>query len=143
MAKAKILLVDDDPDIVDAMQLVLEANDYEVVTANSADTGLRAVEREKPDLVVLDVMMDRDTDGFHVAYQIKNPHPGTELAKTCPLPVLMVTAIGRAKGMKFSPQKDAEYLPVDEYVEKPIQPAVLLEKIRALLEAKAKQRQGK
>ena len=138
MAKAKILLVDDDPDIVDAMQLVLEANDYEVVSANSAQSALEAIVREKPDLIVLDVMMERDTDGFHVAYKIKNPPPDSDLAKVCPLPILMVTAIGKVKGMRFSPERDEDYLPVDAYVEKPIQPAVLLEKIRTLLEAQEK-----
>jgi len=136
MAKAKILIVDDDPDIVDAMQLVLEANDYEVASANSAQTGLDAVVRERPDLVVLDVMMDRDTDGFHVAYKIKNPPVGSDLEKICPLPILMVTAIGKVKGMRFSPDQDQDYLPVDAFVEKPIQPAVLLERISSLLELK-------
>ena len=134
MAKSKILLVDDDPDIVDAMQLVLEANDYDVVTANSAQSGLDMIVREKPDLVVLDVMMEHDTDGFHVAYKIKNPPEGSELAKVCPLPILMVTGIGRVKGMKFSPGVDGDYLPVDSFVDKPIQPSVLLEQIALLLE---------
>ena len=133
MAKAKVLLVDDDPDIVEAMQLVLTANDYDVVTANSAGTGLDAVVREKPDVMVLDVMMEKDTDGFHVAYTVKNPPEGSELADVCPIPILMVTAISRMKGMKFSPDKDEDYLPVDAYVEKPIQPAVLLEKIGELI----------
>ena len=134
MARAKILIVDDDPDIVDAMKLVLEANEYAVVVAHSAQDGLDAVERDEPDLVVLDVMMERDTDGFHVAYKIKNPPPNSDLAKVCPIPILMVTAISKLKGMSFSPDHDQDYLPVDAFVEKPIQPAVLLARISALLE---------
>lgn len=137
MARAKILIVDDDPDIVDAMKLVLEANDYEVVSAYSAETGLDAVVREEPDLIVLDVMMEKDTDGFHVAYKIKNPPADSELARVCPIPILMLTAISKMKRMKFSPERDAEFLPVDAFVEKPIQPSVLLSRIGALLEEKA------
>ncbi len=133
MAKAKILLVDDDPDIVDAMQLVLEGNGYEVVSAGSAEEGLDAVVTQKPDMVVLDVMMEHDTVGFHMAYQIKSPPAGSELAAVCPLPILMVTGIGKIKGMKFAPEADGEFLPVDSFVEKPIQPTVLLEQIASLL----------
>jgi CheY-like chemotaxis protein len=134
MARAKILIVDDDPDIVDAMRLVLEANDYAVACAYSAQDGLDAVVREKPDLMVLDVMMERDTDGFHVAYKIKNAPADSELAKVCPIPILMVTAISKLKGMSFSPSQDQNYLPVDAFVQKPIQPAVLLDRIGELLE---------
>jgi|SaaInl4_150m_RNA_FD_contig_21_1349227_length_615_multi_4_in_0_out_0_1 CheY-like chemotaxis protein len=137
MANAKILLVDDDPDIVDAMKLVLEANGYDVVSAGSAEEGLAMIPQSKPDLAVLDVMMEHDTAGFHMAYQIKNPPAGSELATVCPIPVLMVTGIGKIKGMKFAPESDGDFLPVDSFVEKPIQPAVLLEQISSLLRSPA------
>jgi CheY-like chemotaxis protein len=134
MSKAKILLVDDDPDLVEAMRMVLEENGYECVHALSGSRALELLPREKPDLMVLDVMMDDMTEGFQVAYKIRKPEAGLE--PFTKIPIIMLTAIGQRTGMKFDLTTDGDYLPVDDFLEKPVQPKVLLEKVRTLLERK-------
>jgi CheY-like chemotaxis protein len=136
MAKAKILLVDDDPDLIEAMRMVLEGAGYDCVQALSGTRALELLPREKPDLIMLDVMMDDMTEGFHVAYKIRKPEVGLE--PFVDIPIIMLTAIGQRTGMKFDRLTDGEYLPVDEFLEKPVQPSVLVEKVRGLLERKGK-----
>ncbi|MBM3288408.1 MAG: response regulator transcription factor [Candidatus Eisenbacteria bacterium] len=131
MSKGKILLVDDDPDLVEAMRLVLEGNGYECVHAPNGTRAIEAIPKEKPDLMVLDVMMDDLTEGFHVAYKIRKPEAGLEPFRG--MPIIMLTAIGQRTGMKFDQKADADFLPVDEFMEKPVQPKELLAKVAHLL----------
>lgn len=137
MEEAKILIVDDDPDIVEALKMTLEANNYKVFTAANGTEGLRQVKAVNPDLIILDVMMDTITEGFQVSYQLRNPDPNSEYAPYSKIPILILTAIVEKKRMKFSPQADGDFLPVDDFVEKPIRPQVLLEKVKKLLAKKA------
>ena len=133
MADVKILVVDDDPDIVEALRMTLESNHYIVHTAANGTEGLRLVKSVNPDLIILDVMMDTITEGFQVTYQLRNPDPKSEYAPYSKIPILMLTAIVGKKGMNFSSQKDGDFLPVDDFVEKPIRPQVLLDKVNKLL----------
>ena len=128
-AKKYILVIDDDPDVVEVVKTVLKAAGYAVDSAFDGDSGLAKMRVKKPDMVILDVMMRKKTEGFHVSYTTKND---PALAKT---PILMLTAIGEKSGMKFSPDKDGEYLPVEEFVEKPIEPRDLLARVQRLLTA--------
>jgi len=134
MEDAKILIVDDDPDIAEALKMTLEANRYKVYTAANGTEGLKQVKAVKPDLIILDVMMDTITEGFQVSYQLRNPDPQSEYAPYSKIPILMLTAIVEKKRMKFSTQADGDFLPVDDFVEKPIRPQVLLEKVKKMLE---------
>ena len=120
----------------EAMRMVLEEAGYECVHALSGSRALEMLPREKPDLMVLDVMMDDMTEGFHVAYKIRKPEVGLE--PFAHLPIIMLTAISQRTGMKFDRTTDGEYLPVDEFLEKPVQPSVLIEKVRTLLDRKAR-----
>lgn len=133
MEEAKILIVDDDPDIVEALKMTLEANNYKVFTAANGTEGLKQVKAVNPDLIILDVMMDTITEGFQVSYQLRNPDPNSEYAAYSKIPILMLTAIVEKKRMKFSPEADGDFLPVDDFVEKPIRPQALLEKVKKLL----------
>ncbi|MGB9699466.1 MAG: response regulator transcription factor [Thermodesulfobacteriota bacterium] len=133
MEEAKILIVDDDPDIVEALKMTLEANNYKVFTAANGTEGLKQVKAVNPDLIILDVMMDTITEGFQVSYQLRNPDPNSEYAPYSKIPILILTAIVEKKRMKFSPQADGDFLPVDDFVEKPIRPQALLEKVKKLL----------
>ena len=133
MENPKILVVDDDPDIVETLKIVLEANSYQVFSAGSGAECLDKIKEVDPDLMVLDVMMDTITDGFQVTYQIRNPDPKSEYVKYARIPILMVTGIGEKMKMEFFPKTDGDYLPVDDFVEKPIQSQVLLEKVKKLL----------
>jgi len=126
-AKKNILVIDDDPDVVEALRTILESVGYVVDSASDGDSGLAKMRAKKPDMVILDVMMRKETEGFHVSYVIKND---PTLAK---IPILMLTAIGEKTGMKFSPDKDGAYLPVEAFVEKPIEPKDLLARVEKLL----------
>jgi len=136
MTRARILIVDDDPDIVEATRLILEAQEYHVFSAGSSEEGLSVLKEKKPDLIVLDVMMETDTEGFHFAYTLRNAEPGSEYEEFREIPILMLTAIPRRTGMPFDPEEDEGYLPVDAFVEKPIKPEDLVSKIRKLIEAR-------
>jgi len=125
--KRHVLVIDDDPDIVEVIKVVLESAGYSVESAGDGDSGLAKMRAKKPDLVILDVMMRKETEGFHVSYAIKND---PALAK---IPILMLTAIGERTGMKFSPDKDGEYLPVEAFVEKPIEPSDLIARVQKLI----------
>ena len=129
----KILIIDDDPDIVEAMKMVLEAQDFEVHSALNGTLGLSKLKEIRPDLVILDVMMDELTEGFQVSYTLKNAAPGSEYGHFAKTPILMVTAVGKEMHMKFSPETDGAYLPVDAFLEKPVQPKMLIEKVKTLL----------
>jgi len=133
MEETKILIVDDDPDIVEALKMTLEAHHYIVYTAANGTEGLRQVKVVNPDLIILDVMMDTITEGFQVTYQLRNPDPKSEYAPYSKIPILMLTAIVEKKHMKFSTKTDGDFLPVDDFVEKPIRPQVLLEKLKKML----------
>jgi DNA-binding response OmpR family regulator len=130
---AKILIIEDDSDLVESMRLILETSSYEVGVAQSGEMGLQEVRRFEPDLIILDVMMETKTAGFNVAYQLRNSDPSSEYAKYSQIPILMITSISEKTGIPFDPKTDGAFLPVDGYIEKPIQPSHLLEKVKELI----------
>lgn len=123
----KILIIDDDLDFVRAISAVLERESYRIVAAHNRDEAMEKIKAERPDLIVLDIMMDRLTDGFTICYQLKHD---PELKK---IPVFAISAITERTGFKFSPKTDGEYFEADDYAEKPIEPAELLARIENLL----------
>jgi DNA-binding response OmpR family regulator len=120
---ARILIVDDDPDMVEAGRYVLEKEGYTVASASNVESGLKALDETVPDLLILDVMMEEADDGLVFARQVRRRGLTT--------PILMLTSVNRAMGLSIG--KDDEMVPVDEFVEKPVDPAVLLAKVSALL----------
>jgi two-component system alkaline phosphatase synthesis response regulator PhoP len=120
----KILIIDDDIDLVEAMRLTLEKEEFDVIDAQDGQKGLEKIEREKPDIVLLDVMMETQDEGFHIAYQIRN-NP-----KTADLPIIMLTAVGQETGFTFDKDKDEDFLPVNEFLEKPVNPDQLIEMVK-------------
>ena len=134
MPGEKIFIVDDDADIVEALRLPLEATGYQVSHASSGKEALERIAEVDPDLVILDVMMETDTAGFQTAYQLHNPSADSPYASYAKMPILMLTAIGAEKNMSFSPETDGAFLPVDAFLEKPVRPDVLLERVASLLE---------
>jgi len=123
----KILIIEDDLDIVEAMKVILESKKYHVVSANDGKEGFEKAESEKPDLIITDVMMRHETEGFDVVQNLRRNE------QTKYIPILMVTAITRKTGFSFSPETDGEFLPVDDYVAKPVQPEDLLKRVEKLL----------
>ena len=129
MAK-KILLVDDDKDLLVSLSQALKANDFEVVEAYSAVEGLKKLLTEKPDLVVLDVMMETDTAGFEAVYQIRSKRAGSRYVEVKDVPIIMLTAIDQVTNSRFSLNEDASFLPgVNDFLTKPIDVDELIEKI--------------
>ncbi len=120
----KIMIIDDDIDLVEAMRVTIEADGYNVIDAQDGEKGYELLKSEKPDLLILDVMMDSQDEGFHLAYQIRSDKETKEI------PILMVTAVGAQTGYKFDPERDEAYLPVNEFIEKPVNPRALLDAIK-------------
>ena len=133
MDKPKILLVDDDPDVVELVRITLEANGYQFYRAENGPAGLKMVKEIRPDLIILDVMMDSTTEGFQVSYQLRSNDPKSEYREFSQIPIIMMTGISQKMHMQFSPDQDGDYLPVDEFLEKPVRVDPLLEKIKKLL----------
>jgi len=124
--KGKILVVDDEPDVVDMLGMMLENASYEVVCAYDGKEGIDKAKEEKPDAIVLDLMMP-GMDGFEACKEMKND------ADLKDIPVLVLTAISR----HFSDTKYARSLGLglvsDDYIDKPVDPNVLLNRIASLL----------
>ena len=131
MNTKRILLVDDDPDQRLTLRLPLEAAGYQVSEAASFDEGLSAVKKIKPDLLILDVMMDSMTSGFQFALTIHSPDPNAEFKEFNSLPIIMLTAIHSTTHLRFGP--DDGYLPVQEFLDKPVDPVVLLKTVNKFL----------
>lgn len=132
--KRKILIIDDDEDLVETLKTILEANSYSVSVAYEGEKGLRKVKEVNPDLIILDIMMQTKGEGFWIAQKLKSKDPESEYAKYSHVPVLVLTAIQKKTEFKFSFPQDKDYLPVEDFVDKPVQPEKLLEKVEALLE---------
>ncbi|HEC22984.1 MAG TPA: response regulator [Chloroflexi bacterium] len=128
---AKILIVDDDPDMVLATRLCLEGAGHEVIEAANGTEALEKIRAERPDLIILDVMMDTTTEGFQLALTLRSPDPRSEYAEFRDIPILILTAIHTTAPVRFSPDED--YLPVDDFIDKPIDPDELVKKVEALL----------
>ena len=120
----KIMIIDDDIDLVEAMRITLETDDYEVIDAQEGQKGLEILKKEKPDLLILDVMMGSLDEGFHIAYQIRSDEEIKDI------PILMITAVGAQTGFEFDKQRDKDFLPVNEFIEKPVNPQVLLDTVK-------------
>lgn len=127
--KAKVLLVDDDAGFVKATSLVLEQAGYDVATAHDGPSGLTAAREHKPDVVVVDVMMNRPDEGFALARAIRAD------ADLADVKMLVLTAVAQRYGMMFEP--DEQWLPVAKVLEKPTSADELVSEISALLAERA------
>ncbi len=123
----KILVIDDDPDFLLAVQMVLEAHDFEMESAATPEEGINKVLSTEPDLVILDVMMPTGYEGFEVAREIREKH------KLIELPILMLTCIHSVKKVPYRFAPDEEYLPVDVFLDKSIEPEQLIDTIQEML----------
>jgi DNA-binding response OmpR family regulator len=126
---AKIAIIDDDPDILDVSKIVLTSKGYTVFTAQNPDDGYNLIKDQKPDLIILDVMMNEPDDGFFLAQKLRREKINT--------PVILYTSVSKALGFDFG---KSEIVPVDEFIEKPISPDELLEKVDKLLHARVKEK---
>ena len=128
--RAEILVVDDDPDIVDSLRIILESNQYEVRTAANGREAMKALEDHMPDLMILDIMMATDTEGFDLAYKLR------EDAEFRGIPILILTSFldkVRQEGPGKFEYILGEQWPAHWLFEKPVDSKKLLAKIEAIL----------
>lgn len=127
MTKEKILLVDDDLDLLEQMTALLSAAGYEVTAAEGQAAGEEAMLRAKPDLAIVDLMMEQMDSGFVLSYELKKLYPET--------PVIMLTGVTGATGLSFGTQsaESRSWTKVDKMLDKPVRPEQLKSEVRRLL----------
>ena len=116
----KVLMIDDDPEFVEAISNLLDAKGYDVHTASDGKEGVEKVRAENPDLILLDVMMTTKSEGFNVAREL---HDDPKLKD---IPIIIMTGIRREMNLPFGFEPDETWLPVKRVLEKPVKPEVLL-----------------
>jgi two-component system alkaline phosphatase synthesis response regulator PhoP len=122
----KILIIDDDPDLVEAVTMILESKHYKVAAAYGGIEGLQKAKTENPDLIVLDVMMP-DKDGYAVCKELKAD------PKLRNIPILLLTAVvSKIATTRYTQQMGLE-TEADDYIDKPVEPEVLVKRIESLM----------
>jgi len=127
---ADILIIEDDKDLVNTVRIILESQQYQVRTAFNGKEGYKMIEEKIPDLIILDVMMNTDTEGFDLAFKLKN------ISKYHDIPILMVTSFPQKmaeKGPESFQHIMGEQWPVTQFLEKPIDPDELLSNVEEIL----------
>ncbi len=127
----KILVIDDDPDFREAITPILRSALYEVITAANSAEGRQKILSEKPDLILLDIMMDSLFDGFSLCQAVKTSPEYADVKST---PIIMISAVKEITGSGFEFKKNEQgMIGPDDYLDKPVKPAVLLARIDKLL----------
>ncbi len=126
----RILLIDDDPDIHAAVQMVLEPVGYTVTCYPTGPAGLEAIRRDPPDLVLLDIMLTHPSEGLQVACELRRD----KSLKSIPL--ILISAIGQAIGMEYGREVCPDAMSADMFLEKPVDAATLREAVKWMLEQK-------
>jgi DNA-binding response OmpR family regulator len=129
-AGGRILVVDDDRDFVDAVRALLTHAGYEVIAAHDGRSGLARAREARPDLILVDIMMDERTEGF---FTVQAMRQAPELAGT---PIIVVSAV-YDRVPEFTIPPDPSWLAHDAFLPKPVAPEVLLARVRDTLAARA------
>ena len=116
----KVLVIDDDGEFVDAMTNVLDAKGYAVDSAPNGKEGIAKAKKNKPNIILLDVMMTTKSEGFDIAREL---HQDKELKD---VPIVMITGVRKEMSLPFGFEPDDTWLPVKNILEKPVRPDVLL-----------------
>lgn len=124
--EAKILVIDDDPDLVEALKIILETGSYRVISAFDGEEGLRRAKEENPDLIILDLLLPKE-DGDVLCRELKAD------PRYANVPILVLTAVAEKMSSKLFPKHRIRSLPADDYVDKPVQPQDLLGRVERLL----------
>ena len=132
MSTQRIMIIDDDPDFVEVTKVLFETKQYQVSAAYDPEEGFAKLEQDIPDALILDVMMGKGADGFIVARKIRKD------SRFDNMPILMLTSMREQTGFDFPGERiHSKFLPVDDYLEKGVEPQVLLDKVEQLLAAGA------
>ena len=130
----KILIIDDDPDLVEALKIILKREFYRVISAFDGEEGLKKAKEENPDLIILDLLLPKE-DGDVLCRELKGD------PRYADIPILVLTAVAEKIDTKVFPEHKISSLPADDYVDKPIQPQDLVDRVKKLL-ARSKKGDG-
>jgi len=122
-----VLVVEDDVALVEAMSAALESVGYRVASATNVEDALEVARNQPLDLAILDVMLPMGGEGFHLAYQMRRDSALSNI------PIIMLSAIHQRTSFRFSPDSDGEFLPVERFLNKPVDPAVLVQEVAEVL----------
>ena len=136
VTRAKVLLIDDDQDYRTSARCLLEGHGYEVIEADCGKDGLRKVAEQKPDVILVDVMMECDSEGYGVTQAIKYQDA---FAACRNVPIIMVSSIQESPDELFPMAPESEMIRPDRYIAKPLDAAVLLEAVEKALAARRPQ----
>lgn len=126
-AEHRILVIDDDPDIHEAVKMILEPQGFKVSCCLTGPSGMAALRAQAPDLLLLDIMLASPAEGFHLAYEIRQDQRLKEL------PIIVLSAIGKTMGINYAKEIGSEFLPVDRFLEKPFDAIELREAVQSVL----------
>ena len=132
--EAKILVVDDDPDMRETLQMILESGGHKVFLAEDGEQCLAKLKEERPDLLILDLLMP-NMDGFEVCKALKDPR----LAKYAKIPIVILSSVQEEVSHRRYELEMGVQLDVDDYVEKPVEGSVLLRRVGRILKRIAKE----
>jgi Rrf2 family protein len=131
LMKKTILIVDDDKDLIRSIQVILESQDFAVISAHNKTEGLKKLKEEKPDLLVLDVMMDTNLEGYNMLHELKKEQEYKSL------PVILLTGMLDELGVNLvAGVEDEELFPNVRFQDKPVDPLLLMEIIREMIQKK-------
>jgi len=125
--KKTVIVIDDDPDVLEATKVTLEGSGYAAVTAMSGPEGLSRIRQGGIDCIILDVMMAKETEGFHIAQDLKAD------SQTAKIPIIMMTSVSKKTGFEFSPATDKDFMPVEVFLEKPVDPKKLVQTVASVI----------
>ena len=125
--KKTVIVIDDDPDVLEATKVTLEGSGYAAVTAMSGPEGLSRIRQGGIDCIILDVMMARETEGFRIAQDLKAD------SKTARIPIIMMTSVSKKTGFEFSAATDKDFMPVEAFLEKPVNPKKLVQTVASVI----------
>lgn len=129
-ATKKVLLIDDDADVHEVVKMILEPKGFTVECALTGPSGLDAARRLMPDVLLLDIMLDTPSEGFHIAYTLKND----ELLKS--VPIVIISSIGKKMGIDYAKELGTDYVPASVFIEKPFDAETLLKAVNQALSGK-------
>jgi len=125
-AQKTVLVIDDDADLLEVAKTVLAGAGFSVLVASTGRDGLARIRKGGIDCIILDVMMETETEGFRIAQDLRAD------PKTAGIPIVMLTSVSKKTGFEFSPETDKDYMPVETFLEKPVDPKRLVQAVRDL-----------
>ena len=131
--RKKLLMIDDDENLVNVFRLVCTSQGYDFHSAHSAAEGLKKITEVSPDLIILDVIMEDFVAGFRVLSELRTGGPGSVYADLAEIPIIMLTSVSSRTHVNFSEMVGTALLPVDVFIEKPVKPADILSTIQRML----------